>query len=399
MFVFAIIIILFGPIHINLKASSIFASLITVVVITNRSLDNLPNFLIAKLEWLGDRSYSVYLVHMPLIYVAKYSPVAKIGNNENRLIQTVIAVAASMFLGSVSYSKIENRFRGIGKHNTNSLKSIVVPIIATFLIPFILFLTINQAVKEQYWGLYKSLLQPTVAWELDSSCNRMSVLEAPCAYEVLESQHTVLLIGDSRAAMYSQAVIESAKKMNWNVMVWTLGGCNVQFHRTIKNQATDICMYQNHEILDWVKINKPNSVIISQFVRYNSPQKDLKDALLTLTSLVPSILLIENTPVFPKNSFNRAVISMILKSNLTEVIPESTMNSQNKIASDHLANWARNNNIHTVNFDSLICQNMFCYMKLDERWLYYDDSHFSVAGAALTIPLFEAFFKTALIQP
>lgn len=69
-FVLAIIIILFSPIHIGLKASSIIASLITVVVIALRSIDTLPDILKTKLEWLGDRSYSIYLAHMPLLYIA-----------------------------------------------------------------------------------------------------------------------------------------------------------------------------------------------------------------------------------------------------------------------------------------------------------------------------------------
>jgi peptidoglycan/LPS O-acetylase OafA/YrhL len=70
--VFAVVVILFGPLHMNLGASSIFASLLAVTTILFKSLDVLPDFLIKKLEWVGDRSYSIYLVHMPLLYLAKY---------------------------------------------------------------------------------------------------------------------------------------------------------------------------------------------------------------------------------------------------------------------------------------------------------------------------------------
>jgi len=68
--------------------------LFAVIVILFKSLDVLPEFLIEKLEWLGDRSYSIYLVHMPLLYIAKYSPVTQIGTVENRIIQSTIAVVA-----------------------------------------------------------------------------------------------------------------------------------------------------------------------------------------------------------------------------------------------------------------------------------------------------------------
>ena len=70
--VIAVVMILFGPVHMNLKVSSILASLFAVIVILFKSLDVLPNSLIQRLVWVGDRSYSIYLVHMPLIYLAKY---------------------------------------------------------------------------------------------------------------------------------------------------------------------------------------------------------------------------------------------------------------------------------------------------------------------------------------
>jgi peptidoglycan/LPS O-acetylase OafA/YrhL len=95
----------------NLKGNSVLASLFALVVILFRSLDVLPDLLIKKLEWLGDRSYSIYLVHMPLLYIAKYTPVTQIGKDENRILQSAIAVATSILLGAFSYSKIEKRFR------------------------------------------------------------------------------------------------------------------------------------------------------------------------------------------------------------------------------------------------------------------------------------------------
>jgi hypothetical protein len=44
---------------------------------------------------------------MPVLYIAKFSPVTQIEKFENRNFQTIIAVFASLFFGSISYSKIE----------------------------------------------------------------------------------------------------------------------------------------------------------------------------------------------------------------------------------------------------------------------------------------------------
>jgi peptidoglycan/LPS O-acetylase OafA/YrhL len=162
--------ILFGPIHLNLKVSSIFASLIAVTIIACKSLDMLPDILISQLEWIGDRSYSIYLVHMPLLYVAKYSPLTEIENVENRIVQSTIAVVSSILLGALSYSKIENRYRDRGERDVSSIKNIVIAIVLTVAIPLTLFVGMDIGVKKQYWGLDRNIPVPSYAGDLDPKC-------------------------------------------------------------------------------------------------------------------------------------------------------------------------------------------------------------------------------------
>ena len=138
--VMAFVLILFGPLHMPLKVGSFLATLFAVIVIFLRSLEVLPNFLIQKLEWLGDRSYSIYLVHMPLLYLAKYSPVTQMGSGENRIIQSAVAVVASILLGALSYSKIENRYRNRGKKGFTSSSGILKNIVFVFIGSFTTFL-------------------------------------------------------------------------------------------------------------------------------------------------------------------------------------------------------------------------------------------------------------------
>jgi len=145
----AVVMILFSPIHMNLKVSSILASLLAVTVILFKSLDLMPQFLIEKLEWVGDRSYSIYLVHMPLLYLAKYSPLMHIGTGENRKIQIVIAVVASILLGALSYSKIENRYRNKGKKQSPESGGTLKVFASVFVGPLmIMFLLISGGTKS-----------------------------------------------------------------------------------------------------------------------------------------------------------------------------------------------------------------------------------------------------------
>ena len=392
--VIAVIAMLFGPTHMSFKFTSILASLFAVIVIASKSLTVLPNFLIQKLGWLGDRSYSIYLFHLPLLYIAKYSPVVKIGNEQNRIIQSIIAVFCSILFGSISYSKIENRYRNRSESNTTGSKTILTAIVLTFAIPLTLFASMDIGLKKQYWGLDKNITKPTSAWELDPKCNRMSELDEPCFYKIAGSKQTILLIGDSHAAHISQAVVDAAKRENWDAAIWTQAGCNVQFRRSVKDQVTDQCLRQNQEILKWVKGEKPTAIIVSQLVYADSNQNDLRKAISTLNSIVPNVLLVENNPNFPDEKDFMAGRPLVMRAyKPPKSFKLSEMRLKDKNASNQLANWARKNNISTMNFESLFCNKKVCTRYAGSDWLYLDDDHFSVAGAELTIPQLAAFLK------
>jgi peptidoglycan/LPS O-acetylase OafA/YrhL len=67
---------LFVPrIFIDYRTGSFIANMIAALALMTQSLTILPKSISIVLEWFGDRSYSIYLVPMALIYVAKYSPV------------------------------------------------------------------------------------------------------------------------------------------------------------------------------------------------------------------------------------------------------------------------------------------------------------------------------------
>jgi peptidoglycan/LPS O-acetylase OafA/YrhL len=392
--VISVVMILFGPSHMNLKVSSILASLFALFIILFRSFDVLPDFLMKKLEWVGDRSYSIYLAHMPLLYLAKYSPVTQIGNGENRIVQSVIAVVVSVLLGALSYSKIENRFRGGSKSNAIGFKTISAAMVLTLAIPLVLFISMDIGKKAQYWGLDRNIQQPPHAGNLDTKCARISETGPPCVYNTTGATNTVLLIGDSHASHISQAIVDASQSTKWNAVVWTTPGCHIQFQRSIPEQVSDNCIYRNNLMKKWVEENRPYAIIVSQFVHSDSSQNDLRNALSTLRSIVPNILLIENNPIFPdEKNFMRQRPIVMPAYKPPKSFQQSMMQTVDKNASDLLANWAERNGVFTMSFDSLFCEKGVCSRYSNKGWLYRDDDHFSVVGAELTIPQISAFLK------
>lgn len=394
--ILALTFILFNPFSIGIMIASFLASITALLVIANKSLDVLPKKFIVVLEWLGDRSYSIYLIHMPLIYIARYSPLTDMGFGENRIIQSAVAVIASFVLGSLSYEKIENRFRVKSKVPTISSWGLTKSLAVFLILPLGILVAMDQGLKRQYFGLVRDTgIYSTFAGNIDPNCKRDTHSGPPCIYLSPGATKTVLLIGDSHAVHISQAVVDAARNQNWNSIVWAHSSCHVQFARSKDWQATDSCIAINLQMKQWVEKNKPSAIIVSQFVYKDSSQSDLRDALTKLRTLVPNILLIENNPIFPDaRDFNELRPIVMSRYNPPKSFYQSEMQTKDQPASNELASWAMSNGIQTLNSNSLFCKDNICHRFLNGEWLYIDDDHLSVSGARLMIPKMEMYLHS-----
>lgn len=255
--VMTVVIILFGPIHIGLKFSSILASVFAVIVIVLRSLEDLPDILTNKLEWLGDRSYSIYLVHMPLLYLAKYSPMTQIGSGENRIIQSIIAVFASILIGALSYSKIENRYRNKGKKEFNVSSGISKPFISAFIGPLTILLLLSGFSGTSSTSMYKDRLDNGMCkfWTPDLNGDFYTrFLKCHSKFG-----RAIVVLGDSHAMNVYNALF-LATRSDFFVGIST-GGCR-------PNTQLDSCHYDDFERFLKLSPNKVKQVIFHQSGSY-----------------------------------------------------------------------------------------------------------------------------------
>ncbi len=97
-------IVLFSPFVFNTFGSTFLAVALSGAVINLRSEIKSKNNLLSD---LGDRSYSLYLYHMPFIFVAKFSPVI-FGTDRSKY--TLLAILLTFIAAEVSFRKIEFKF-------------------------------------------------------------------------------------------------------------------------------------------------------------------------------------------------------------------------------------------------------------------------------------------------
>jgi peptidoglycan/LPS O-acetylase OafA/YrhL len=384
-------IFVFYSTKISMENRTILATFFALTFLIFNSFDELPIFIAKKLQWLGDRSYSIYLVHLPIIYLYEYQSLLVFSNSGGGVAVKILAIFTSIILGSLSYSKIEVRFRGKSKSNLSALKTIKYTLL-TFLIPLVFLIMMYTGVKQQYFSLDKNVYLPrSSAHENDLKCMRLSESGPPCTYSQIGATKTILLIGDSHAGMISQAVVDASLNQNYNAVIWTHGGCPIQFENTGGELLSDICLENNAKMLRWVSENKPFFIVVSQFLGgRNVSNSKVINPLIKLKSLTPHILFIGNNPVFPLKVSRPILFS---SPNISKEVDIFNMQNEYMQISDDILELARNETITTMDIKHLFCNSQRCFRFMDGSWLYTDSNHLSIKGAALIIPELEYIIK------
>ena len=235
----------------------------------------LPRIAQSLLAWVGDRSYSIYLVHLPLMYVAKNSPIF---GDARRQIVTGLAFVISILIGSVMFSQIENRFR-ISDRSTSSVKKIVGIYV---LIPLICFSSLDLAITRNYWGALNIQLPSSGSLVQDKFCQNFDSL-APCVYEKGAAPGGIdnILIGDSHADSISTVIGSVVSARSESYTVWTKGNCPFILRESIKEDkykevlaslstvsSKVSCLEHNQQILDY----EPSGVPIRVWVTNRNTQ-------------------------------------------------------------------------------------------------------------------------------
>lgn len=214
------------------------------------------------IQYIGKWSYSIYLVHWPIVSILFLNSIPFSAKNQ------LIFVALSIFLGFLSYTLIEQKIPfNFKKIATVSLMTIFAVYLADKYA-----ITKNWTDKDilqldnylTYAGTKNNTLQFSGNIDTCFLTSKKSDLKYFNKDECLKfdkSKKNLLLLGDSHAAQFSQAIREKFK--NYNVIQITASGCpaipntvgrpyckelmNYAFNKIIPKYNFDIAIVSN----DW----------------------------------------------------------------------------------------------------------------------------------------------------
>lgn len=335
----------------GLTVVSVFLTLILSQLSMSNRLGNL-------LSWIGDRSYSIYLFHLPFLYVAIHSPFS--GTTEfSRAMGVLIAILTTFFVAAVCYAQVETRqpkaFSGFKRY----LRIYVL---------FVLICGLGVWYSASS-GPFQRSEKTTVAWNTSSQCmdgpQRNCVIFEPESY-----MSTVLIIGDSHAQhffssfrsfgvsnqirfIYSTTYIESdAEKMRPAIVLYS------KFHQ-FADEANLRIFTEDMDL-----IRKSGAKIL-----YVGDNPVFLDYLKYSHFINPSFL-------------NRSLSHFGFTVTPLSEIPLRNLNQGALLAGQKFLEAARGYSL-TIDPYEIVCDDDSCARRNSDGWLYWDDHHFSESGAAL----------------
>jgi peptidoglycan/LPS O-acetylase OafA/YrhL len=350
--------------------------------------------------WLGDRSYSIYLLHLPLLtfFAGSFIPFYL------RPYLTILGILFTFVLANFSYNYVEIRFwhqDGIiisDSSNTRKGKSglITVSYFLPTMILLTLFVTTNwtspKKAHDSYWKEHYAASER-------SKCP-LGQLNFSCELTSNTSENRWLLVGDSHAGAIQQIISEVAQAQNASLEVWNK--CrffNPKISNRLNSYFPDWCIDQNLQRMKRINSRSVDFLLVSYFdseVRYGD--KILPAALWenvfvkTLQRLeVPHILLFSQLPSYKDATGDRPRISFPVELDVARrniaTLELGSRNREKRIAF--------NAKVDFLDLIPIYCNNSVCHKKLT-NFLYVDGNHLSVAGANLIGPSLERYISDKL---
>ena len=393
--IFFLPIIIFLPFSYDQNVITCTVTLLCAAILVCSDLKLEPNPFLRFLSWMGDRSYSIYLIHMPLIYLARHSPLLDSVSKTFDWILLLLALIISTIYGHVSYGLIENRYRApsfrmdelsdiatIWWHSVLSFTLFPMLILATTLISFENGIPVN---------LNKPIPDNVRPYDWDSNCKFMQddMDKDPekfnfCLYSTPHAKSNYLLIGDSHAASLSKTMIRIAKTNGANLYIGTHASCRFLMKSLLTLEkfpsVSESCYLHNLRIAEFLRTNRINVIFYSQrstFLEPNEVKMSLNRRVLRDLNRLPleniRLIFVGITPeyAYPDN------VLQVLMGDPGKF--RSAPKTDNQFFRRRLMN---NSKIEYLDVYKSFCDSRGdCHPREGAIWYFVDDNHLSLAGS------------------
>lgn len=293
----------------NILISQLLVCLSTAIMLVSAQVDVISKFFSSRFMcWIGIRSYSIYLIHWPLLVLSNYL----LGSD---FVKNLVCVPITLILSSIMYTKLENPFR-VGKLKVNAVKTLAIalPII---LVSSFCFYFVSPKLSQSYNNILPNLLgvSDTQEWiptpcSVRENINKMKDPIDQCLGRSSSSQKKfVYLIGDSHADHLEAMVRNSFNSTEYEFR-------NLNMENGIDFPFGEFKANNNSASLNYLKNNaRSGDIVILSFHRgHLNPARDIHIPLSERIQITDSTLhLIDNLNIFSRNISRLGVKIVLVK--------------------------------------------------------------------------------------
>jgi len=375
-------------------------------------------------QWLGNRSYSLYLWHWPLVVALNYA-----GLNRDWL-YVIAAIILSLLFAHISYQYIEVPTRRHLSNKSFQREKITIIILTCFAL-----ITAFAVKKHDFNRQLPTEIQLAAneAFNKDprlNECFKNANINGTPACQYGPNTVGALLVGDSHASSVATAFSSAGSEFNKGIVQLSHSACypleNAKKVSVKPDKDNEECIALNKIITTKIQTFEPDIpvVIVSRMnaaiwgknesgdehlprVFFTKPykdgrnpsfQKEFKDAFRKWTCTIAKHHTVYLTRPIPEIGINvpDALSRNILfgQPNKDIKIPISDYHRRNQFIWNAQNEIASECGLKILNPLPYLCDNSYCYGSKNGRPLYFDDDHLSEHGNKLLIPMFQQVFET-----
>lgn len=331
--------------------------------------------------WLGDRSYSLYLWHWPVL-VLGFSLGFK-----GQLWPTVGLVLFSLILTIFSYRIIELPFwKGRLSRGGNRLIILVGFAASLF--------TVALAMQMQRWlpdptpaedlsGEWRADLPPIYARGCDASYRHARI--EPCEFGSSQAEKTLLLIGDSIGAQWFSMLTSIFSEPEWRTIVLTKSSCAIVDEEIFYGRlgkTFEICEKWRNDLLDDLDAFSPDLIVVGSAATYDFTNEEWAEgSARVFDRMIESTQRVVVIPGTPSLGFdgpsclvrqmNRSAASGLLPSRCSS---NDRMQLVSRVSTQLFAAANQYRNVDVIDLNDLVCPNSICSAGEPEGIVIFRDS-------------------------
>lgn len=252
-----------------------------------------------SLVWIGDRSYSWYLWHWPILTIG-----FSLGF-EGDIGPVVGLVLLSLLLAIISYRFVELPFWKGRLGNAEASRILLISVLVMAMVVAVSFhwkrslppgLGASTQIPAGQLGVPKIYGLSCDAWFSHAKVE-------PCEFGNPEGSKSVVLLGDSIGLQWFSAFEAVFSEAGWRIIVLTKSACaivDVEYYYPRINGMYDVCTEWREGVISYLEAEKPDAIIIGSAASYRFDEDQwvagTRRILDRLASVSDQILLIPGTP-------------------------------------------------------------------------------------------------------